>query len=569
MDAQLVVAVLLAIGFAVTNGLHDASNAIATLVATRAATPLQAILLASVFNLLGPLFLGAAVADTIGGIVTVPPDVTVEVIGAGLAAAVTWNVVTWRLGLPSSSGHALVGGLVGAAVVEGGVHAINWGGIEHWRPVGVFGILIALALSPVLGGVAALLLIRAARAVAHRATRRWRAPVGAGEWGMSATLAFSHGANDAQKSIGVIAALLLAGGADRHARGADVGEGRVRRGADRRHRAGRMADHCHRGPPHLPHPPGGGPGQPDRVGRGDLRVLAAGGARLHHAGGRVVGGGDRRRPAPLAPRALGGRAQHGPGVADHHARVGGARRRGARAVAAGDVTRKRWFLPETPDVLGMLRRQMAVTIDGVDAFARWAGGDAAAAQAVRDAEQQGDVAKRDLLSALREAFVTPIEPEDLFALSRGIDRILDYVADLVKESEAMASPPDEGIATMAGLLGDALRHLDEALSKLGTDGDHGDRVRGRGHRRPARTRDRLLRRDGGAARRRGPHGADHPPRAVPPLLADRRGRGRRRRAHRLRRRQAELSGASSRSGMRRPAPDGSVGRDAQRARLIP
>ena len=152
MDAQLVVAVLLAIGFAVTNGLHDASNAIATLVATRAATPLQAILLASVFNLLGPLFLGAAVADTIGGIVTVPPDVTVEVIGAGLAAAVTWNLVTWRLGLPSSSGHALVGGLVGAAVVEGGVHAINWGGIEDRRPVGVFGILIALALSPVLGG---------------------------------------------------------------------------------------------------------------------------------------------------------------------------------------------------------------------------------------------------------------------------------------------------------------------------------------------------------------------------------------------------------------------------------
>jgi len=111
VDAQLVVAVLLAIGFAVTNGLHDASNAIATLVATRAATPLQAILLASVFNLLGPLFLGAAVADTIGGIVTVPPNVTVEVIGAGLAAAVTWNLVTWRLGLPSSSGHALVGGL--------------------------------------------------------------------------------------------------------------------------------------------------------------------------------------------------------------------------------------------------------------------------------------------------------------------------------------------------------------------------------------------------------------------------------------------------------------------------
>ena len=130
MDIDFALAFVLTLAFAVTNGLHDASNAIATLVATRAATPLQAILLASVFNLLGPLFLGAAVADTIGGIVTVPPDVTVEVIGAGLAAAVTWNLVTWRLGLPSSSGHALVGGLVGAALVEGGVHAVDWGGFE-------------------------------------------------------------------------------------------------------------------------------------------------------------------------------------------------------------------------------------------------------------------------------------------------------------------------------------------------------------------------------------------------------------------------------------------------------
>ena len=135
------------------------------------------------------------------------------------------------------------------------------------------------------------------------------------------------------------------------------------------------------------------------------------------------------------------------------------------------MTRKRWFLPETPDVLGMLRRQTAITIDGADAFTRWAGGDAAGAQTVLDAARQGDIAKRDLLSALREAFVTPIEPEDLFALSRGIDRILHYVADLVKESAAMASPPDQGIATMAGLLGDALRHLDDALSNLGTDGD--------------------------------------------------------------------------------------------------
>ena len=193
--------------------MHDASNAIATLVATRAARPSQAILLATVFNLLGPLLLGAAVADTIGGIVTVSPSVAIAVIGSGLAAATAWNLATWRLGLPSSSGHALVGGLVGAAVVEGGVHAVNWGGMDGLHPVGVFGTLIALAVSP--GSRRAR---RAAgdpdppSALAQRATQRWHGTVQGGQWVTSAALSFSHGANDAQKSVGVIAALLLADG---------------------------------------------------------------------------------------------------------------------------------------------------------------------------------------------------------------------------------------------------------------------------------------------------------------------------------------------------------------------
>ena len=212
MDAGLVVAIAMAVAFAVTNGLHDASNAIATLVATRAATPLQAIVLASVFNVLGPLLLGAAVADTIGGIVTVAPDEATAVIGCGLAAAVAWNVLTWRLGLPSSSGHALVGGLVGAALLQGGVDAVNWGGMDGLHPVGVWGTLVALAVSPLVGALAAFLLVRLVLRAGRRATRRWRTPVRAGEWLMSAGLAFSHGANDAQKSVGVIAALLLAAG---------------------------------------------------------------------------------------------------------------------------------------------------------------------------------------------------------------------------------------------------------------------------------------------------------------------------------------------------------------------
>jgi uncharacterized protein Yka (UPF0111/DUF47 family) len=135
------------------------------------------------------------------------------------------------------------------------------------------------------------------------------------------------------------------------------------------------------------------------------------------------------------------------------------------------MTRRGWFLPETPDVLGLLRRQVAVTIEGVDAFTAWAGGDTGAAELVRDAEHRGDAAKRTLLNALRAAFVTPLEPEDLFALSRGVDRILDYTRDIVIESKVMGSPPDGVLAEMAGLLGEALRNIDRALAHLGTDAD--------------------------------------------------------------------------------------------------
>jgi inorganic phosphate transporter, PiT family len=212
MDAGFVLAIALALAFALTNGLHDASNAIATLVATNAATPLQAVTIAGVFNLLGPLLVGAAVADTIGGIVTVDPSIAAAVIGSGLAGAVTWNLITWRVGLPSSSGHALVGGLVGAALAEGGTGAVLWGGLDGIHPVGVFGTLIALAVSPPLGALGGLILIRVIRRLWRRATHRWDRPVVGGEWVMSAALSFSHGANDAQKSVGVVAALLLADG---------------------------------------------------------------------------------------------------------------------------------------------------------------------------------------------------------------------------------------------------------------------------------------------------------------------------------------------------------------------
>jgi PiT family inorganic phosphate transporter len=212
VDVGLVIAIALALAFSLTNGFHDAANAIATLVATRGATPGQAIAISSAFNLLGAVALGTAVADTIGKIVQVNPDAAVETIGAGLAGATIWNLLTWWRGLPSSSGHALVGGLVGAALAEGGWAAVNIGGFDGWHPVGLVGTLVALLVSPVLGLAFGFVLLRVLRRVARRFTRQWAGSLVRGEWVTAAALSYSHGSNDAQKSMGVIAALLLATG---------------------------------------------------------------------------------------------------------------------------------------------------------------------------------------------------------------------------------------------------------------------------------------------------------------------------------------------------------------------
>ncbi len=218
MEVGLIIAVGFAVAFCVTNGFHDASNAIATLVATRGATPGQAVALSAVFNMTGAVLLGTAVADTIGKMVTVPQDHMVSVVGAGLAGATAWNLVTWWLGLPSSSGHALVGGLVGAAITDGilsghgGLVSVQWGGFHGWHPTGVIGVLAALLISPPLGFAFAFLLLRVLRLASRRWTTRWNEPVQGGGWIAAAALSFSHGGNDAQKAMGVIAVLLLASG---------------------------------------------------------------------------------------------------------------------------------------------------------------------------------------------------------------------------------------------------------------------------------------------------------------------------------------------------------------------
>ena len=254
MEPELVIALVLAAAFAATNGLHDASNAIATLVATRAGTPLQGIVMASVLNLIGPFVVGAAVADTIGGIVTVAPSVATEVIGSGLAAAVAWNLVTLRFGLPSSSGHALVGGLVGASLAAGGVHAVEWGGLDGYHPVGVIGTLIALAISPLLGaGVAAGRDPGASPSRAPRDPALARAGPGGGMGDVRRARVQPRRERRAEVG-GRDRRAAARGRAHRHARGAGLGDARLRGRAHRGHGPRRMEDHAYRGPGHLSHP---------------------------------------------------------------------------------------------------------------------------------------------------------------------------------------------------------------------------------------------------------------------------------------------------------------------------
>jgi uncharacterized protein len=130
------------------------------------------------------------------------------------------------------------------------------------------------------------------------------------------------------------------------------------------------------------------------------------------------------------------------------------------------MTRHRWFLPETPDVLGKLRAQTAITMKGMEALVAWSAGEPGAADRLRDCEHQADDCKRELRAALTIAFTTPLEPEDIFELSTELDRVLNSAKNAVREAEVMGIGPDEAIANMAAELAAGLRDLSEAFDQL-------------------------------------------------------------------------------------------------------
>jgi PiT family inorganic phosphate transporter len=204
-DLTLVAVVAVALFFDFTNGFHDTANAIATSVSTRALTPRTAVILAAILNFAGA-FVSFAVAATIAKGIVNPEVITLSVILAGLVGAITWNLITWFLGLPSSSSHALIGGVAGSAIAASGLDVINWSGM--WDKVVIPGIL-----SPTIGFATALALMfviiwvirRRAPSRVNRFFRR--AQIVSGSF-----VAFTHGTNDAQKTMGIIALALIVSG---------------------------------------------------------------------------------------------------------------------------------------------------------------------------------------------------------------------------------------------------------------------------------------------------------------------------------------------------------------------
>jgi len=204
--------------FDYTNGFHDASNIVATVIASRAMTPIQAVIVVAFFEFLGPLVVGTAVANTIGSFIDVSGLASVDsliIIMAGITGAIAWNLGTWWIGIPSSSSHALVGGLVGPVLVSAGPSNVVWGFQElffHGHLTGVTKVLLALILSPLIGFWVGFVLHRVSGLLLRGSRPSLNRKLRLGQFPTTAWLAFSHGANDAQKSMGIITLVLVTGG---------------------------------------------------------------------------------------------------------------------------------------------------------------------------------------------------------------------------------------------------------------------------------------------------------------------------------------------------------------------
>ncbi|MFZ5858731.1 MAG: inorganic phosphate transporter [Chloroflexota bacterium] len=204
METITIVVIVLALLFDFLNGIHDSSNVVATMISSRALSPRVALGLTALANFFGPFVFGVAVAKTIGEEIVAASAINENVLLAALASAIFWNLLTWYLGFPSSSSHALMGGFIGAVIVGAGWSAIQLTGLEK--------ILIALFTSPIIGFIVGYLILRATILLSWNATPRINQFFRQSQVLTALALALSHGTNDAQKTMGIITLALVTDG---------------------------------------------------------------------------------------------------------------------------------------------------------------------------------------------------------------------------------------------------------------------------------------------------------------------------------------------------------------------
>lgn len=201
----VIITILIALLFDFLNGFHDAANSIATIVSTRVLKPQWAVVWAAFFNFVAFLFFGLHVATTMGTGLIDPSIINESLIFSALVGAIVWNLFTWYFGLPSSSSHALIGGLLGAAIVKAGFQPLKF--------IGISKVLVAIVISPLLGMILGLLMMFiTARLFFHATPRRIDGWFRQLQFISSALISLGHGGNDAQKTMGIIATLLFSAG---------------------------------------------------------------------------------------------------------------------------------------------------------------------------------------------------------------------------------------------------------------------------------------------------------------------------------------------------------------------
>ena len=204
MSQELLLVIGIALLFDFLNGVRDASNIVATMIASRAFRPQTALAITAVAEFLGPFLFGVVVAKTIGSDVVEADILTLQTLAACLIGAIIWNLITWFFGLPGSSSHALIGGLVGAVLVDAGLQAI--------KLPGLYKVLIALFASPLIGFLAGFVFTRLIYFLAQNATPRVNELFSRAQFFTAVALGLSHGANDSQKAMGMITLSLVISG---------------------------------------------------------------------------------------------------------------------------------------------------------------------------------------------------------------------------------------------------------------------------------------------------------------------------------------------------------------------